>query len=112
MVYNTSLSLRARRRESFGDDLIERRCGTFNSGGQRITPKRSKAHHTNIRLFTGLERQSVIIDHDPLAMTLDDRALGSKVQGNDRNVLLTNVGPNVGFSPIGKWKYSYGFAGV
>src|SRR5262249_16608369 len=48
----------------------------------------------------------------PLYFAHDHGTFSGEIQRHDWNTLLANVLPDIGFGPVGKWKYPYGFARV
>ena len=85
---------------------------TLDTGGQWIATERAESYFADFRLFAGFERQSLIIDQDPLAKALDDRPFSGEIKRHDRNVLQADVLPNVALGPIGERKNPDRFTGV
>ena len=52
-------------------------------------------------LLTRTKLQTVIIYHDDLSVTLDDRTLRCKVKRHDVDVLSLDVFPDIGLGPVG-----------
>ena len=101
MVNNPSLALGCARAKSFSDNLIEGRGIAVNPGGQRITAEGAKSDHAQFRLFAGFQGQTVIVNHNPLAVTLNHRPFGCEIKRHNRNIFLSDVLPDVAFGPIG-----------
>src|SRR4029079_11058346 len=61
----------------------------------------AEAHTAHLRLLAVLQRVAVVVDHDQLAVALDDRSLLREVQGDDLEVLALDVAPHVELGPVG-----------
>ena len=59
-----------------------------------------------------VERQPVVVDHDPGSAALNDRSLLGKIKRHDRDILDGDVMPDVKLGPVGERKDTNGFAGV
>src|SRR5271156_2698395 len=112
MVDRSALALGSRGQQGFLNDLGQRRGLALDRTGQRITAQSAKAHGANFGALAGRQWKAIVIHHEKYAVPLDDRAVGGKVQGNDRDILQVNVLPNIQLGPIGNGEYTDALAFV
>src|SRR3990167_9255958 len=64
VVDDAALSFRRGRDQHFLDDLRQRRRGGAHGAGQRVAAERPEADDLHFRLFAGLQRHPLVVDHD------------------------------------------------
>ena len=52
-------------------------------------------------VWPGGMRMPLVVDHDELALPVDDRPLGGEIERHDRDLLAQDVGPDVELGPVG-----------
>src|SRR3954471_16757315 len=78
-VDQATLALGVLGEQHLADDVGQRGGARFERTRQWVTAQRAETHHLEARLFSGIERESVIVDHQQGAVALDHRALCRKI---------------------------------
>ena len=76
-----------------------RRVGV-DGAGQGIAAERAEADRRICRRLARLERQAIVVDHQHGAGAEHHRALLGEVEGDDRDVLLQDVLPDIELGPV------------
>ena len=74
--------------------------GRLDGAAERVAAERAEAHDAHLRRLAGLERQALVVDHDQLAVALDDRPRRGEVERHDRDLLEVDVLPDVELGPV------------
>src|SRR5690606_7043715 len=82
----------------------------FDRAGQRIAAQGAEAHLAQLRGFTRLERQALVIDQDQRAVALDHRPRRSEIQRYHRDLLAVDVQPHVQLGPVGDRERAHALA--
>ncbi len=108
-------ALRGRGEEHLLDDPGERVRLALDGAGQGVAPHGAEPHRPRHHL-TRLDRHPVVVDHDQRAVSLHDRMGSGEVEGDDRDVLATDVLPHVELGPVRQREHPHalprGLAGV
>lgn len=116
MVDRAALPFGCRGQQHFLDDLRQGIGGGFDRAGQRVTAQRAEPDGAHHRLFAGLQREAVVIDHQDQPVAGHGRAFGGHVQRHDLDVFQVDVLPDVQFGPVRDREdpdaFALGLAGV
>src|SRR3954469_2531910 len=93
VVDHPALPLAIARDEHLLDNLRERRRVALDRAGQRVAAERAEADALHLRFLTGVQAHPLVIDHQHRPVAVDHRALGGKIEGDDRDLFEVDVLP-------------------
>ena len=86
-------------------------CGVaFHGSRQGPATKGTEANHAHVNLRNKFFRQTVVIGHDEVAVNLYARTFLCEIERHDRDVLESDVLPNVKFRPVAEREYANAFS--
>ena len=88
------------------NDLVQRNSIGLDSARERVTPQGAEANLLHLDLLARLKLHPLVIHHDDMPVTINDRSYVGGVQRNDIDVLPTNVLPDILLSPVRQRKNS------
>src|ERR1700731_2655031 len=106
-VDQPALSLGMARIAQFGDDLGQRGSGRFDGAGQRVASQGAEADAPQMGPLAGLQRQTIVVDHDPNLTAADYRARFGEVERYDGNSFCCDVFPDVQLGPVGQREHAH-----
>ncbi len=98
--------------QRFGDDAFEIGGIALDGGRQGIAAERAEADLAHLDLFAGLRLQTLVVDHQQLAVAQYGRAIGGEVERHDVELFAHDVAPDVLLGPIGEREDAHRFAGA
>jgi len=99
-VDHTGRTLALRRGHHLLHDFLDRIRLALHGAGQRPAAQRTETDHTHTDLVPVLLRQAVVVRHDQITVDLHARTLLGEIQGNDRDILQTDILPDIQLRPV------------
>ena len=81
-------------------DLFDGSRTALYCARQRPAAQSTETHHLHFDLITIFFRQTVVIRHDDITIQIDHRTFLGIIQRNDRNILQTDILPDIQLRPV------------